>query len=107
MSIARIKKDDVVIAVAGVDRGKKGKVLYMQPAKQRVLVEGLNLRKKALRKSEENPQGGITEKENNIAISNVMLFCPKCNKGVKITNEHDEAKGALRKCRVCSHSFDG
>lgn len=107
MSIARIKKNDTVIAVAGVDRGKKGKVLQVLPVKDRILIEGLNLHKKALRKSEGNPQGGITDKENSMAISNVMLFCPKCNKGVKITNQHDEAKGAMRKCRVCSHSFDG
>ena len=107
MSIARIKKNDTVITVAGVNRDKKGKVLQVIPAKDRVLVEGLNLRKKALRKTEDNPQGGIAEKEASIAISNVMLFCPKCDKGVKIKNEHDAGKGAMRKCRVCDHSFDG
>ncbi|OVE77004.1 50S ribosomal protein L24 [bacterium E08(2017)] len=107
MSNARIKKDDTVIAVAGVDRGKKGKVLQVLPARERVLVEGLNLRKKTLRKSEEHPQGGITEMENSMALSNVMLFCPKCDKGVKIKNEHDAAKGGARKCKTCEHSFDG
>ena len=107
MSIARIKKDDMVITVSGVDQGKKGKVLQVLPAKERVLVEGLNLCKKALRKTEDNPQGGIAEKEVSIAISNVMLFCPKCDKGVRITNEHDDAKGAMRKCKACGHSFDG
>ena len=59
MSIARVKKNDIVVAVGGVEAGKMGKVLYVDRASGRVLVEGLNLVKKALRKSENRPQGGI------------------------------------------------
>lgn len=107
MSIARIKKDDVVMCTAGVDAGKKGKVLQVVPSTNSAIVEGLNIRKKALRKTEDNPQGGIAEKEAPMALSNLMPFCPKCNKGVRISRERDDAKNSGRKCRVCSHAFDG
>lgn len=109
MSVARIKKGDVVVAVAGVaGSGKKtktGKVMQIISSTDRAIVEGLNLKKKALRKSEENPQGGISEKEGPIAISNLMLFCPKCEKGVRIRRERVAGK-SVRKCKVCSNEFD-
>ena len=67
----KIKKGDVVIAIAGDDAGKSGKVLQMMTEKGRAVVEGLNLAKKHLRKSQDNPNGGIVEKEAPIALSNL------------------------------------
>lgn len=71
MSKAKIKKGDTVTVIAGDDKGKSGKVL--QVTSGRVLVEGVNFVKKHMRKSEENPQGGIVEREAPIAISNVKV----------------------------------
>ena len=68
-----IKKGDMVIAVAGADKGKTGKVLQVEAAKGRALVEGVNFVKKHLRKSQDNPQGGIVEKEAPINVSNLAL----------------------------------
>lgn len=105
MSVSRIKKNDIVVASRGASAGKKGKVLQVLPSRGRIIVEGLNLRKKALRKSEDSPQGGITEKEASLSISKIMLYCPKCEKGVKILRQRDAAR-SIRKCKTCSHSFD-
>ncbi len=69
----RIKKGDTVEVIAGDDKGKSGKVLQVDPASGRVLVEGVNLVKKHMRKSQDNPQGGIVEREATVAISNVKV----------------------------------
>jgi large subunit ribosomal protein L24 len=71
--MARIRKDDLVEVVAGNDRGKRGKVLMFVPKKDRVLIQGVNLRWKHMRKSQQSPQGGRVRKEQPIHISNVML----------------------------------
>lgn len=68
-----VKKNDVVVVISGTQRGKRGKVLEVLRTKNRVLVEGVNLIKKSQRKSQENPQGGIVEREGALPISNVML----------------------------------
>jgi len=70
-----IKRGDVVKAITGEDAagGKTGKVLRIFPEKARAVVEGFNYVKKCVRKSQDNPQGGIIEKEAPIAISNLML----------------------------------
>jgi large subunit ribosomal protein L24 len=67
-----VKKNDIVVVLSGEDRGKIGKVLATFPGKDRVLVEGVNVIKKALRKSQDNPKGGIITKEGAIHISKVM-----------------------------------
>ncbi len=72
MKNLHVKRDDMVVVIAGEDRGKVGKVLATFPAKNRVLVEGINVIKKALRKSQDNPRGGMVTKEAPIQISKVM-----------------------------------
>jgi large subunit ribosomal protein L24 len=68
-----IKKGDTVAVIAGDDKGKTGKVLQANPQTGRALVEGVNFVKKHMRKTQDNPQGGIVEKEASIAISNLKL----------------------------------
>lgn len=70
----KIRKDDVVLVTAGKDKGKKGKVLSVDSAKHRVIVEGVNIVTKHAKPNAANPQGGITHKEAPLDISNVMLF---------------------------------
>jgi len=72
MAKAKIKKGDVVVVIAGSDKGKTGKVLKVEPKHNRVTVEGVAVRKKALRRTQDNPNGGITDIEAPIHISNVM-----------------------------------
>lgn len=68
---ARIKKGDLVKAVCGDDKGKTGKVLQVLSGTDRALVEGLNMVKKHMRKTQDNPQGGVFDKEASIHISNL------------------------------------
>lgn len=105
MSVPRIKKGDTVAVITGVDVGKTGKVLQVIPAGNRVLVERLNLGKKTLRKTQDTPQGGVVEKEKPIALSNVLLYCPDCKKGVR-TGRARDGEQRIRKCRACGHAFD-
>ncbi len=67
-----VKKNDVVVVTRGTQKGKRGKILEVDPRKQRVIIEGINLIKKHMRKSQDRPQGGIIEKEGTIHLSNVM-----------------------------------
>ena len=104
MSIGRIRKNDEVMARKGVSAGKSGKVLQVIPAKGRAVVEGLNMLKKTLRKSQDNPQGGIVEKEGSIALANLTLFCPDCKKGVRARRSR-EGEARDRVCSKCGHAF--
>jgi large subunit ribosomal protein L24 len=73
MSKAKIKKGDTVSVIAGDEKGKSGKVLLVMPESGRVLVEGVNFVKKHMQKTQDDPQGGIVEKEAPIAISNLKI----------------------------------
>ncbi len=79
----RIRKGDEVVVLAGKDKGKRGKVLFVDPKKKRVKVEKINLIKKHVRPSQKNPQGGIVEKEGTVHISNVQLWDAKAGKPVR------------------------
>ena len=72
MNTLHVKKNDMVVVLGGEDKGKVGKVLATFPEKGRVLVEGINVIHKALRKSQNNPKGGIITKEAPIHVSKVM-----------------------------------
>lgn len=79
-----IRKGDKVLVLAGKDRGKSGKVIYVYPKKSRALVEGINTVKKHQRKSQKNPQGGIVHQEMTIHLSNLGLVCPVTTKPTRI-----------------------
>ena len=79
-----IRKNDQVYVIAGKDKGKTGKVIKILGSEQRVVVETINVVKKAMRKSQKNPQGGFVSVERPIHISNVMLFDKKLNKPTRI-----------------------
>ena len=69
----QLKKNDTVVVIAGAERGKRGRVLKVDRVAARLVIEGINVRKKALRRSADKPQGGIENVECPIHISNVML----------------------------------
>ena len=104
MSISRIKKGDEVVVTSGVDTGKTGKVLLVDSEKGRAIVEGINLKKKTVKRSQDNPQGGIMEREAAIAVSNLMPYDPDAKKGVRIVRAKDGDK-SVRKSKASSHVF--
>jgi large subunit ribosomal protein L24 len=67
-----VKKNDEVVIIAGAEKGKRGRIISVMPKKQRVIVEGARMIKKHMRKSQQNPQGAIVEREGSVHISNVM-----------------------------------
>ena len=89
-----IKKGDMVQVIAGDNKGKLGKVLKVEVSKQRAIVEGVNICKKATKPNAQNPQGGIIEKEAPIHVSNLMVLDPKSGKPTKVGRKAD-AKGKL------------
>ena len=89
-----IKKGDMVQVIAGDNKGKQGKVLKVEVSKQRAIVEGVNICKKATKPNAQNPQGGIIEKEASIHVSNLMVLDPKSGKPTKVGRKAD-AKGKL------------
>ena len=89
-----IKKGDMVYVIAGDNKGQQGKVLRVDAQKQRAIVEGVNICKKATKPNAQNPQGGIVEKEAPIHISNLQVLDPKSGKPTRIGRKLD-GKGKL------------
>lgn len=105
MAKMNIKKDDKVVVLAGKDKGKESTVLRALPEKQRVIVEKVNVVKKALRPTQQNPQGGISSIEAPIHVSNVALICPACNKPTRIAVKREDGK-KVRYCKKCEKAID-
>lgn len=102
---SKLKKNDNVMVTSGADRGKRGKILYVDRKLGRVVIEGINKKKKFVRPSQENPKGGVITLEYPIDISNAMIFCEKCKKAVRIgIKQKDDSK--LRVCKNCGKSID-
>ena len=102
----KIRKNDMVMVISGNDRGKTGKVLKVFPQKYRVIIEGINLRKKHTKPNQKSPQGGILEKEASIHASNVMILDPKSNEPTRIGSRVilDEKTGKKKITRVAKAS---
>ncbi len=102
----KIRKNDSVMVVAGNDRGKTGKVLKVFPKENRVIIEGINIRKRHTKPSQKSPQGGIIEKEAPINASNVMLLDPKSGEPTRIGAQIilDEKTGKKKIARVSKNS---
>ncbi len=100
-----VKKGDTVVVIAGKDAGTTGKVLAASPSKGKVVVAGVAKIKRHTKPSKKDPQGGIMEKESFIDASNVMPYCPKCKKGVRIARVVENGK-TVRACVKCGTKFD-
>ena len=111
-----IRKDDRVEVISGREKGKSGKVLRVDRNTGKVTIEKINMVKKHVKPSQENPKGGILEKEVPLQYSVVLLFCPKCNRGVRHGQKFVETKakkdGAkvtrtkIRVCKKCGETLD-
>jgi large subunit ribosomal protein L24 len=101
-----IKKDDFVRIIAGRDRGKQGKVLQVYPKDGRLRVERIHMIKRHTRPTQQMQQGGIIEREGTIHISNVMLLCTRCNRGVRVGHQVLDDGKKVRVCRRCGDVLD-
>jgi large subunit ribosomal protein L24 len=96
-----IRRDDQVVVIAGDDSGMRGKVLRVDTSKNRVIVEGINRVFRHLKRSRKNPQGGRLEIEAPLALSNLLVVCPKCDKGVRLGLKIEADGKKRRVCRKC------
>lgn len=92
-----IRKNDQVLIIKGKDKGKKSKVLRVLPRQGKVLIEGVNIKKKHQRPKRQGEKGQIIERIAPLSIANVKLICPKCGKPTRIGCTIKEKK----RCRVC------
>lgn len=102
----QIKKNDNVMVISGKEKGKRGRVIAVYPAKNRLLVEKLNMIKRHTRPNQQLRQGGIVEKESPIAASNVQLICSKCDKPTAVARKAQGDGLRVRVCKTCSETID-
>lgn len=105
-----IRKDDQVEVIAGDDKGSPdarriAKVLRVIPAKNKIVVEGVNQVYKHMRPSNKNPQGGRLSKEMPIDVSNVMLVCSRCRRGVRVGHRFSDEGQKQRYCKACGQTL--
>ena len=103
--MAKIRKNDTVVVLAGRDKGKTGKVLIAIPGRTRAIVEGVNFVKKHTRRSREDEKGGIVQKETSIHVSNLALFCKGCNRPTRVGTSVLKDGTRSRFCRKCKEVF--
>jgi len=106
-----LKKEDTVKVISGRDSGKTGRVLRVDHERGRVLVEHVSMVKRHTRPNPSKQiKGGIAERESPIAVSNVMIVCPGCNKAVRVAHHVDHVAGGrtrrTRVCRKCGQTLD-
>ena len=104
--MSRTKRDDLVLVIAGKDRGKQGQVRQVLPRENRVMVQGVNMIKRHMRPRAMGTQAGIIEKEAPIHVSNVMLICKSCGKPTRVAVRVRPDGVKARICRRCGEDID-
>ena len=99
-----IKKGDQVLVIAGNDKGERGRVLMVNPQKERVLVEGINMRTHHEKPSQDNPQGGRLKREATVHVSNLMVIDPTSDEPSRIGRKRIEEEGGGRWVRYAKKS---
>jgi len=100
----KIHKGDTVLIISGKDRARKGKVIEVFPKKSRVIIEGINLRKKHVKPKRSGEKGQIVETPAPINVSNIKLICPKCGKPTRLGYKI-EGKRKYRICKKCGQEI--
>jgi len=102
---SRIKQGDTVEVMQGKEAGKRGKVLHVLEADERIVVERVNFIKRHVRPSKKVPQGGVIEREASMHISNVRLVCPSCSQPARV-GVRAEGDDKVRYCKKCNVQVD-
>jgi large subunit ribosomal protein L24 len=101
-----LKKNDLVMVIAGREKGKSGRILRVFPQKNRALIEKVNFIKRHTRPAGQTRQGGIVEKEAPIHVSNVMVICEKCNLPIRVGKKILDDGRKVRICKKCGELLD-
>ena len=105
MANLHIKKGDTVVVLSGEDKNVQGEVIAVSPEEGKVIVKGVNIIHKHVKPRRQGETGGIVDAEGAIYASNVALYCPKCEKGVRVRHEVVDGK-KVRVCAKCGHKFN-
>ncbi len=102
-----IRKNDNVLVITGKNRGARGRVLKIDPTKNRLVVEGVNIIKRHTKPNpQKNIKGGVVEREASIHASNVQLLCPECGKQTRVGRKILGDGRKVRICRKCEGVVD-
>ncbi len=101
-----VKKGDKVVVISGKDKGKRGKILASLTKNNRVIVEGANMLTKHKKADKSMQQAGIITQEGSIHVSNVLLYCDKCKKGVRTGAKVLDNGKKVRTCVKCGEVFE-
>ena len=102
-----IRKNDQVEVLSGRERGKRGRVLRVIPARRRAIVERLNMIKRHTRPNpQQNIKGGLVEREASLDLSNLMVVCPECDKSTRVRNKTLTDGRKVRTCAACEGVID-
>ena len=101
----KIIKNDIVKIISGKDRGKKGKVLQVLPKEKKIVVEGINMMAKNVRPKKMGEKGQVVRYNAPIEASNVLVFCSKCNKGIRVGFIMTKEGKKYRVCKKCKQSI--
>ena len=98
----QVRTGDQVAVIAGNYKGSEGRVIRVEPGRNRVVVEGINMRTRHQRPSQANPEGGIVTFEAPIHASNVMVICPRCGEGTRPKRSRLAEGRSVRRCGKCN-----
>jgi large subunit ribosomal protein L24 len=98
-----VRRGDRVKVISGNYKGATGQVIRSEPDRRRVVVDGVNMRKRHRAPSPENPEGGIVTFEQPIHVSNVMLICPHCDEPSRTSRRRDDDGTVERICKRCEN----
>ena len=96
----KLRKGDTVKVLSGNDKGKTGEILEIIPKTEKIIVKGINIRKKSVKPRRQGEQGGIIPSEVSIHSSKVALVCPKCGKATRVGYEVEKDE-KVRVCKKC------
>ena len=99
-----VKTNDEVVVINGKYRGKRGKVVQVSPAENKIIVEGVNIVTKHIKPKKMGEPGGIVKAEAPLYACKVMLVCPKCGKGTRLAHKMD-GDSKMRVCKHCGETF--
>ena len=105
MNKLHIKKDDTVVVISGDSKGTKGKVVQTSPKEGKVIVEGANIVSKHVKPRKQGEAGGIIKTEGAIYASKVQIYCPKCDKGVRVKHTVLANGDKVRVCAKCGENL--
>ena len=102
---AHVKKGDTVLVLDGESKGKKGKVLAVNPSTGRALVEGINMATKHKKPRSAQQPGGIIHQEAPVAASSLMVVCSNCGKPTRVAKDFKSDGTKFRKCKKCGEEL--